>query len=379
MPPPLQYLAGRCGSACRLRLPEPLTYGGSDMGFSRNIRGVAGTLGGNGRAAAVQLARIARAGEWWEYKLVPIFAMFYATALVGDIPLHTLWPAALLLLVAVGVGAVYVSMLNDVADRAEDAAAGKANRMAGRSPAAIALLLAVPVAVGLAVAWNWRGDPLRLLPYLGAWTAFTLYSLPPVRLKARGVAGVLADACGAHLFPTLVAVAIVLRFGGVEPNPIWLAATSLWAFAYGLRGILWHQLLDAEADRAAAVSTFVQRSGRDHVVALARFVIFPVELCAFSVVLSQMPSYLPILFLFLYAPLVRRKLRVFRMEAVIVEPRPRYLIILHDYYDLLLPLALLLTAAWRWPPDTAVLIIHFLLFPRRLLTTARDLWRLRPF
>ena len=349
------------------------------MGALRKMGGVGGRVSGHGRTAAVRLARIARAGEWWEYKLVPIFAMFYATALVAKIPLHTLWPAALLLLTSIGSGAVYVSMLNDVTDRAEDAAAGKANRMAGRGPATIAILLAVPICVGLAVIWNWRADPLRLLPYLGAWIAFTLYSLPPFRLKARGVAGVLADACGAHLFPTMVAVAVVLRFAGFEVNPIWFAATSLWAFAYGLRGILWHQLLDAEADRAASVSTFVQRSGRDHVVALARFVIFPVELGAFAIVLSQMPSYLPILFLFLYAPMVRRKLRVFRMVAVIVEPRPRYLIILQDYYDLLLPLALLLACAWRWPADTVVLIIHFLLFPRRLITTARDMWKLRPF
>ncbi|HEX8584078.1 MAG TPA: UbiA family prenyltransferase [Allosphingosinicella sp.] len=343
------------------------------MGTLRNFRGLAG----NGVWAG--LARVARAGEWWEYKLVPIFAMFYATALVADLPLHSLWKSALLLLLAVGAGAVYVSVLNDVADRHEDLAAGKHNRVVGRSPAFVALLLAVPIAVGLAVAWNWREDPLRLYPYLAAWTAFTLYSLPPFRLKARGVAGVLADACGAHLFPTLVAVAIVLRFGGVAPNPIWLAATSLWAFAYGLRGILWHQLLDADADRVASVSTFVQRSGRDRAVALARWVIFPVELCAFSVVLSQMPSWLPLLFLFLYVLLVRKKLHVFVMQAVIVEPRPRYLIILHEYYDLFLPLSLLLASSLRWQLDLAALFIHFLLFPRRLLHTARDLWKLRPF
>jgi len=350
------------------------------MGTLRNIGGEAGAGGASGRRAALARAgRAARAGEWWEYKLVPIYAMFYATALVAGLPLHTLWPAALLLLIAVGAGAVYVSVLNDVADLQEDLAAGKPNRVAGRSRAFVALLLAVPIAVGLLVAWNWRADPLRLLPYLAAWIAFTLYSLPPVRLKARGVAGVLADAAGAHLFPTLVAVVIVLRFGGVEPNPIWLAATSLWAFAYGLRGILWHQLLDAEADRAAAVDTFVQRCGRDRAVALARFVIFPVELCAFSVVFSQMPSWLPLLFLGFYLLLVRKKLHVFQMQAVIVEPRPRYLIILHEYYDLFLPLSLLLACAWRWPLDLAALFIHFLLFPRRLLHTLRDLWKLRPF
>jgi hypothetical protein len=322
---------------------------------------------------------VARAGEWWEYKLVPIFAMFYATALVIGEPLHSLWPAALTLLAALVPGAVYVSVVNDLTDRAEDAAAGKRNRLAGRSAPAVAMLLALPIAAGLVFAWLWRDDPLLLVPYLAAWAAFSLYSLPPIRLKARGVAGVLADASGAHLFPTLVAVAIVYRASGTEPNAVWLAATSLWALAYGLRGILWHQLLDAEADRTANVRTFVAESPRLHVVRLARYVIFPVELCAFAIVLSQMPSYLPLAFLILYGLLVKRRIRVFMQDAVIVEPRPRHLIILHEYYDLFLPLALLLACALRWPYDAAALALHFILFPVRLVRSARDLWKLKPF
>jgi hypothetical protein len=322
---------------------------------------------------------VARAGEWWEYKLVPIFAMFYATALVIGEPLHGLWPAALTLLAALVPGAVYVSVVNDLTDRAEDAAAGKRNRLAGRSAPALALLLALPIAAGLAVAWQWRDDPLLLFPYLGAWVAFSLYSLPPVRLKARGVAGVLADACGAHLFPTLVAVALVYRSAGTGADAVWLAATSLWALAYGLRGILWHQLLDVEADRAAAVRTFAASTPRQHIVALARYVVFPIEVCAFAVILSQMPSHLPLLFLVLYGLLVKRRLLVFLQDAVLVEPRPRHLIILQEYYDLFLPLALLLACAWRWPLDAAALVLHFILFPLRLIRTGRDLWKLRHF
>lgn len=343
------------------------------MGTARNLGKLGRPVG-----VAASLASMARAREWWEYKLVPVFAMFYATALVTGLPLHRMWQGGLLLLAAIGAGAVYVSVLNDLADRHEDKAAGKANRVTGSPPAMVVLLIAVPIAIGLAVAWNWRADPLRLWPYLAAWIAFTAYSLPPFRLKSCGAAGVLADAAGAHLFPTIVAVAVVLRFGGISPDPLWLAATSLWAFAYGVRGILWHQLLDAEADRAAEVTTFVQQSGRAHTVALARYVVFPVELIAFAVVLAHMPSWLPILFLFLYFPLVKRKLRIFRMVAVVVEPRPRYLIILHDYYDVLLPLALLLACAWRWPADLVALFIHYLIFPRRPLHTLHDIWRIRP-
>ena len=76
---------------------------------------------------------LSRAGEWWEYKLVPIFGIFYATALYLKLPILWLWPAALTLLLALVPGAVFVSLINDLTDKAEDAAAGKRNRMAGRS------------------------------------------------------------------------------------------------------------------------------------------------------------------------------------------------------------------------------------------------------
>ncbi len=109
--------------------------------------------GGASHSGRARLREVARAGEWWEYKLVPIFAIFYATALTLGMPLSSLWGAALTLLAALVPGAVYVSVLNDLTDLKEDAAAGKANRLASRSAPAVAMLLAVPVAVGLAFCW----------------------------------------------------------------------------------------------------------------------------------------------------------------------------------------------------------------------------------
>jgi 1,4-dihydroxy-2-naphthoate octaprenyltransferase len=349
------------------------------MGVARRIRAIATRGGAATPSARSRLVEVARAGEWWEYKLVPILAVFYATALVLRVPITSLWPAALTLLAALVPGAVYVSLINDLTDRKEDSMAGKVNRLAGRSASAMALLIGFPVAAGLFFAWMWRDDPLLLVPYLAAWAAFSLYSIPPFRLKARGFPGVLADACGAHLLPTMVGAALVFRATGAAPSLLWLASAGIWALAYGLRGILWHQLLDAEHDRAAAVRTFVLRQSRRSILRLAHFVLFPIEICTFAFLMSQMTSALPLVFLLLYGLLVKRRLRLFRMNAVIVEPRPRYLIILHEYYDLFLPLALLLASAWRFPLDLLALVAHFILFPRRLTQTARDLWKLRPF
>lgn len=328
-------------------------------------------------APRIRLAAAMRAGEWWEYKIAPILAIFYATALLADASILSLAPSLLLLLAALVPGAVYVSVLNDLTDRVEDGRAGKANRMAG-APAWLAWAAMVPaVAAGLAVAWHWRDDPSLLGCYLAAWIAFSLYSLPPFRLKVRGVAGLVADASGAHLFPTLVALLLAFRAAGAPIDPLWLAAVALWAFAHGLRGILWHQLLDSEADEAAGVRTFVQRVPRARAVALGQYLAWPAELAALAFLLWKLGMAAPPVALLLYALLVRQRLNIFRMRAVVVEPQPRYLLLLQEYYLLFLPVALLVEAALRNPADGLVLLAHLILFPVGVATAARDAWKLR--
>ena len=324
-----------------------------------------------------QLRTVSRAGDWWEYKLLPILAVFYATALYLGVSLASLWPAALIFLGAVVPGAVYVSIVNDLADRQEDAAAGKANRMAGRPGWQAGLMIAAPVSVGLGFAWYWRGDLPLLLVYLAAWTAFSLYSLPPVRLKARGLLGVLADASGAHLFPSLVAALLVFRHADVAAEAAWLGTVALWAGSYGVRGILWHQLADLDADRAAGVRTFAQRRGPRALAAIARWLIFPLEIAALAVLLWRAGSPLPLVALLAYLILVQRRVAAWEMRAVLVQPRPRYLIVMVDYYDVFLPLALLAASAAAHPIDVAVIAVHLLLFPNRAKTVAREAWRLR--
>ena len=329
------------------------------------------------RKPVVRFAAVLRAGQWWEHKLVPVLAVFYGAALSLGVPLADLWRGAVTLLLALIPGAAFVSLLNDWADRDEDLAAGKANRLAGRSPVFVAAALAVPVFAGSLFCWAWRDAPSLLAVYLAAWTAFTLYSLPPARLKARGFAGVLADAAGAHVFPSLLAALLAFWAADTPPDLRFLAATAAWAGAYGVRGILWHQLVDAENDRAAGVRTFVQRRDPGSVDALARRVVFPAEFAALLWLLWLIGSALPLAALALYGWLVKRRLRIFRMEAVIVRPRPRYLIWLHEYYDVFLPLALLVAAALAHRGDLLVLAAHLALFPRRAAETARDAWRLR--
>jgi hypothetical protein len=316
------------------------------------------------QAYAARLSGTLRAAQWWDYKLVPILSIFYATAVVRDVSIASIWPSLIALLLAIAPGAAYVSIVNDVTDRADDLRAGKTNRLADKPSWLLALLLAAPLAVGMVFSLLWRDDPPLMAAYLCAWVAFSLYCVPPFRLKTRGLLGVIADASGAHLFPTLVAALLSLRAAGEAIDPIWIAALAAWAFGCGLRGILWHQLHDLETDRL--------RHSRRTAGRLAACVALPLEAIGLAVLLWQMRAVLPVAFLLLYAAFAALRHKLWNVMVVIAAPRERYAILGQEYYGLLLPVAILMSSALHHPLDCAVLVAHLLVFPVPAVTLARQ-------
>lgn len=300
-----------------------------------------------GRVPKPTLWQTIRAGAWWSWRIGPIFAMLYATMLHTQTSLASVWPLFFIVIAALAPGAAYVALINDLSDIEEDAAAGKRNRMAGRSPAAIAGLLACCLVPGVGFLILWRDDPLIWGLYFAAWVVFSLYSLPPVRLKIRGFAGVLADASGSSLFPTLVVVTLVYRSVERPVDAAWFAVVAIWSLGFGLRGIIGHQLSDIAADAEAGVRTFVQRHGE----VLARrlsLVFFGFELIGLGLVLWRVGAALPALMLVIYILLEILRHRTLGIAIVVAFPDRRvldsgrrYQLALHNYYQVYLPLSVL--------------------------------------
>jgi len=314
-----------------------------------------------------------RAVEWWEFKFSPIFATAYATAFLLKISIISLWPMLLLLLVALTACAAYVSVINDLTDFKDDQASGKANRLVGKSRAFIITLLACCILSGSAVAIDWRSEPLLLFLYLASWIVFTLYSLPPVRLKKRGVFGLLADASGAHLFPTLLAVALVYTWHVGPVDKLWFASVAIWSLSFGLRGILWHQLSDLHNDEKIGLATFARKHKIELLRGLGNFIIFPVEVGAFCFMLWHTGSRLAILLLGYYALFTFLRKRLWGVNLVVVVPEARFHITMQEYYEVFFPLAFLLSSSGRYPFDALIIVPHLLLFPRRALQSVKDI------
>lgn len=332
----------------------------------------------SGRTAAALLT-LGRASEWWEYKFIPAIAVGYATALhLGGNPWASLG-GLIWLLAALLPGGIFVSVLNDLTDRDDDASAGKANRQVGLRRIIPLGVIAACLAVGAANAWQWRSEPWIVAIYAVAWLAFTAYSVPPLRLKRRGLAGVMCDATGANLVPALLAALFSASALGRQPEIGWLAPVAIWSAMFGLRGILSHQIGDVVADRRSKTPTFVARSGPEAAAKLVRWIVFPIEVVALGALLIQtgstaVPASLAALGLYLI--LIHERIDRFEMQVTLATPGPRTCLMLHEFYDVFLPLGLLTAGALGEPKVLIVAALHLALFPMRWRQVLSDFVKL---
>jgi hypothetical protein len=173
-----------------------------------------------------------------------------------------------------------------------------------------------------------------------------------------------------------VAMILAFRAAGAPIAPLWAAGVGLWALGYGLRGILRHQICDAEHDHAAGVNTFVERHSARAATRLGVWVAMPMEMAGLGVLLSSVGSMLPAAALIAYALLASAKRWIWGSPMVIVGRPGPHLLVGQEFYEVLFPLSILIAAAWRHPLDLIILALHLVLFPRRWLFTLTEAWRL---
>lgn len=226
-------------------------------------------------------ARWVRVDNWWA-KIPPLVAVVYAEALLRRAEPELVVSQLAGVLLSIFSVAAYGHVINDLFDLEADHQAGKPNAMARLGPLTRGVALVVPVVTGW-LPWLWTGwgaGPALLLAVNYALP--TCYSIPPVRLKERGLAGVLADTSGAHGIPTLFIVAAWHgRCACDADQEFWLGLTaSASALAAGLRGILQHQLYDRLADLRAGVSTWATQLSPERLSRYLQSGVYPLEIVA---------------------------------------------------------------------------------------------------
>lgn len=324
----------------------------------------------------IDIKRITRSHEWWDHKTPQVLSLGYATAIVLNSSLFTLLGTGFLtVFVCLIVIAVYASIINDLTDMEIDRLCGKSNLMTKLSPGIRLLILSSALVLVMMAAWYIYPDSYSVIFYLLIAITISLYSFPPVRLKKRGIWGVLSCGAAEHLFPTLFTVSIVYHLSGSPIRPIWLCATGILSLMYGIRSILWHQFLDRENDQQSAIRTFASRVNPEQFKSYA-LVIFILELLALFFVVYLLHMIIVVIFLIAYIFFVFCRSVFFKSKPIIlITPENSYYqILMLDFYTIFFPFALLCYVSATQEYGWCVLLIHTLLFYKTLLVTAKDMF-----
>jgi 4-hydroxybenzoate polyprenyltransferase len=148
-------------------------------------------------------------------------------------------------------------LVNDLADQDLDFLQGKRNAFSGVTKKKAALVVAAALIIG-----SLFGLPFISRPWFGLlwvlWIAAAFsYSLPPLRLKERGWAGLVVTIAAQQTLPTAMLFA---AFGSLFS---WgTAVFMIFATARGISSDVSHQLRDRAIDAASGARTFAVQQGK---------------------------------------------------------------------------------------------------------------------
>lgn len=321
--------------------------------------------------------------RWWMSHYGTMVAFIYVVVAASPTPptLRTLlWTLGVFTVASLGIG-TFGQLLNDLADVEQDTRSKSHNLVASRGPFARIAIFAIALGVGL-VPWIWLPTTPAIIALIAAeYTLFSAYSLPPVRLKSRGILGPIADALYGYVIPNAVAVLVFAEVGGVAV-PVWaMAVFIVWCLLFGFERIVFHQLCDEPRDRIDGISTFVVAKGWRQAFDVLLRVVVPLETIAFIVLIAMLGMVAPLIPIsfgvYLVAALsawsYRSHWNTWRLDRLPPIDR-HYLVadvVIARFTWRWLPLATLATLLMRQPGLLPLGLLHAVLFPEPFIW----LWR----
>lgn len=314
----------------------------------------------------------------WNTHLPVMLAMVYLQLLKAETSARSanaLLSVFLYLIATVGIAHLGY-LLNDLFDREED--------LQSRSPDKVVLkgrkrLLLTFVPVSLMAALPWSALPLTpaiLTLLIIELCLFIAYSVPPLRLKNRGLFGPIVYGLSAYTVPCLVSL---LTFGKLSG---WFSVVlAIWSLLVGIHSRLIHQLSNASRDLLAKTSTFVTRHGWLSTVEGMERYLLPAELGAFTLLVLLIGLHVPLVpigFL-LYMLWMVYRWQTFGLWQT-GDPRQlplverlffSHLIVLLRFYTDWLPILLLIALVWHTPIYAILFLAHLLLFQNGIVTLFR--------
>lgn len=307
-----------------------------------------------------------RTNTWWNAVVPQVLGWMYLCFLYPEMRhINEHWFLIFGFFVSLICISVFGYLFNDLCDVESDAKAGKRNVLGEFTLPVRLLLIVMPLAIGI-ISWLLidRGLGSSFLFVMQVF-ALVIYSVPPFRLKNKGLAGVVADAFYGHINPVLITL-LAFGFWHVQDNAIiFLSVITVSTSLKGIRNILLHQLDDRKNDKRAEVRTFVVRNGAYPTLLfvnnLLRFELLFTFVFALAISYIAPPFFVWTLLFFIitYFKFSGWKLRDLPKRQL----KFKFLFFLNDYYEGWVPVFFLVMLCISQPQLSFLLILHLILFP----------------
>ncbi|MBS1612382.1 MAG: UbiA family prenyltransferase [Bacteroidetes bacterium] len=312
------------------------------------------------------MLKLFRTNTWWNAVVPQVLGWMYMCFLYPEMRhVKEHWFLVLGFFVSLICISVFGYLFNDLCDVESDAKAGKRNVLGELTLPVRLLLVVIPLAVGI-VSWVLieRGIGSIFL-FAMQILALVLYSMPPFRLKNRGLVGVVVDAFYGHVNPVLITL-LAFGFWYTEDNAIvFFCVIAICTSLKGIRNILLHQLDDRSNDKRAGTQTFVVRNGAYPTLLFINNLL-PFEVFFTLALALFMGYYNPpffvwtlLFFIITYFKFSGWKLRDLPKRQL----KFKFLYFLNDYYEGWVPVFFLIILCISQPQLSFLLILHLILFP----------------
>lgn len=324
------------------------------------------------------MLKLFRTNTWWNAVVPQVLGWIYL--LSQGKSLETVLRINFFFFVALICISTFGYLFNDYCDVDADRKAGKRNLLNNLSKAARAIIVLMPLLVGSA-AWHLTyPDPTENILFCLQITSLILYSMPPVRLKERGIAGVIADAFYGHINPVFITLFWHMH---LDTKSWWFIGLLSIVFVIttlkGIRNILLHQIDDRRADAKAGVKTFIVQRGPWAALLfinniLPFEVLLAIGLAAFiSIVYPPFFVWTLLFFIITYLKFSGWKLRDLPKRQL----KFKFLYFLNDYYEGWVPVGFLLLLCIKDSSFFILLILHLILFPGYITKLWSDIKTIR--
>ncbi len=304
-----------------------------------------------------------RINDWWRSKAAMLMGMVYLFSLWFAIPFEKFLLLAALSLATISGFASTGYLLNDLFDRQKDLKAGKRNFLLGRGQLFILLSFTLALLL-LFLPWLYLPFNSHSATLIVAEIfLFLIYSLPPLRLKERGAAGLLTDALYAHTVPVVLAAYTFSLAANVQMPLGPLAVLIVWQTLSGIRNILLHQHDDLIADAAAGSKNWVSKISNTSFLSAIKYLVLTETLSSIAffalLTISQYNFLFCVLLICLWAVFALVKLQAKGMGYFMDTPWRHYP---NNVYEKWLPPAFLLLLSLGNAAFALILLLHVLLF-----------------